>query len=167
MKVLAQALRMLLEGKPLEAIYCSSLRRAKEGAGIIAQAWEAPVRISPSLRERHFGAWEGRSHEELRTEPQYQDWLKEPLGRTPPGGEPFETFRKRVLGAWRDITASHQEGNICIVAHGGTNRLILCHLLGLPLEKLFCLAQEPGCLNVLELEPQGMLLRHLNWRPLS
>jgi len=43
------------------------------------------------------------------------------------------------------------EINIAIVAHGGVNRIILCHLLGIPLENIFRIEQDNACVNIIEL----------------
>jgi broad specificity phosphatase PhoE len=49
-------------------------------------------------------------------------------------------------GVW-DLSSQ----NIAIVSHGGINRVILCHLLGIPLENIFRVEQDYGCLNIVEM----------------
>ncbi|HXH82113.1 MAG TPA: histidine phosphatase family protein [Candidatus Tectomicrobia bacterium] len=52
-----------------------------------------------------------------------------------------------------------------MVAHGGTNRALLCRALGLPLARLLALGQDYGALTVLARTPAGWALRRLNDPP--
>jgi probable phosphoglycerate mutase len=49
-----------------------------------------------------------------------------------------------------------------VVAHGGSNRAILCHALGLGPERLLALGQDYAALSVLERADGRWALRRLN-----
>jgi broad specificity phosphatase PhoE len=51
------------------------------------------------------------------------------------------------------------------VAHGGTNRVLLCHALGVPVARLLAFGQDYGALTVLEHTGGGFRLRRLNEGP--
>jgi broad specificity phosphatase PhoE len=68
--------------------------------------------------------------------------------------------------AFEAITMAHAGRTIAIVAHGGTNRALLCHLFGLPLGRLLAFGQDYGALTVLEDDRRGWMLRRLNERPM-
>ncbi|MBI5896369.1 MAG: histidine phosphatase family protein, partial [Desulfobacterales bacterium] len=70
-------------------------------------------------------------------------------GYRPPGGESFGDLRSRVVPAFERIIAQ-ATANILIVGHAGVNRVILCHLLGMPLAHLFRLGQDYAGLNIIE-----------------
>lgn len=53
--------------------------------------------------------------------------------------------------------------NIAIVAHGGVNRVILCHLLGIPLENIFRIEQDFAALNVIEFYENYPVVKLLNY----
>jgi probable phosphoglycerate mutase len=55
---------------------------------------------------------------------------------------------------------------VAVVAHGGTNRALLCRALGLPLARLLTLGQDYGALTVLERRRDGWALRRLNELPM-
>jgi len=55
--------------------------------------------------------------------------------------------------------------SIAIVAHGGTNRAILCRALGLPLARLLAFGQDYAALTVLETIDGAWRLRVLNEQP--
>jgi probable phosphoglycerate mutase len=55
---------------------------------------------------------------------------------------------------------------VAIVAHGGTNRALLCHVFGLPLGRLLAFGQDYGALTVLEVGRRGWAVRRLNESPM-
>lgn len=136
----------------LDAVYCSDLGRARMSAEIIAGPYGLTPVLVPELRERNFGLWEGMSFLEIREQypEEFGDWAENPLRYSPPGGETTVSVEGRALAAWNRITANHPEGHIAVVAHGGVNRVILSHILGAPLENIFRIEQEHGCINIIE-----------------
>ena len=72
------------------------------------------------------------------------------LGYRAPGGESFADVSARVLAAWQDIAADGAARRIALAGHAGANRLLLCHLLGLPATALFRLAKHPGHVDLVE-----------------
>ncbi len=52
---------------------------------------------------------------------------------------------------------SDATGDVLVVAHKGVNRVILCHCLGWPLEKLYEIPQDYGCVNTISvtIKPDG------------
>lgn len=136
----------------LQAVYCSDLRRAVKSAEIVAESYALNVVVIPQLRERSFGIWEGMTFTEIKeTYPsEFESWAGDPLQYSPPGGESTLEVKERVCRALDMILRNHPEENIAIVAHGGVNRIILCHLLGIPLENIFRIEQEYGAVNVIE-----------------
>jgi alpha-ribazole phosphatase/probable phosphoglycerate mutase len=93
------------------------------------------------------------SFDEIRE--QYPDafdgWAKNPLKFSPMEGESTLDVKARALSAFNDIVGKHKGDTIAIVAHGGINRVILCDLLGIPLENIFRIEQDFAALNVIEL----------------
>jgi broad specificity phosphatase PhoE len=64
------------------------------------------------------------------------------------------------------ILARHENGDrIAVVAHGAVNRVILCHYLGLPLNRIFSLGQKHGAMNLIELHSGRAVVSLLNWQP--
>ena len=50
----------LLEDRP-DVLYSSDLSRARDTARAIAEALDLPLHEHASLRERHFGIWQGQT----------------------------------------------------------------------------------------------------------
>ncbi|MDO8282510.1 MAG: alpha-ribazole phosphatase [Thermodesulfovibrionia bacterium] len=139
--------------KKINAVYCSDLSRAVKSAEIIADPYGLKPIIMPELRERNFGLWEGMSFDEIREKwpDAFNAWAANPFEFSPMNGESTIELRDRALKVFSEIIEKHQGENIAIVAHGGINRVILCHLLGIPLENIFRVEQDYGCLNIVEM----------------
>jgi alpha-ribazole phosphatase len=155
-----------LGGAPITAVYASDLCRARESAAPLAAARGlAPVPVR-ALREMALGRWEGLTFGEMRArDPELvAAWLRDLPAFPFPGGESLCDLRERVLPALREILARHAGQRIAVIAHGGTNRVILCEALGLPLANALRLAQDYAAWNLIEYRPDGALLHALNQR---
>lgn len=121
-----------------DGIVTSPLRRCAEFARALARQRSIPLTFDERLAEMHFGAWEGRSAAELMsTDPQaLARFWDDPATHTPPGAEPLARFAARVLAAWHGIVRDHPGRRILLITHGGVIRVILCHVLGRPVERL-------------------------------
>lgn len=159
----AMSWRKELAAIPLRRIYCSDLSRAHETACIIAEGRKAPVQPLPKLREINLGAWDGQSIEDVRAHyaGEYEKRGADMVYYRPPAGECFADVAARVIPLFEEIVRN-SSGNLLIVGHAGVNKVILCHILGMPLENLFRLRQDYGCLNVIDCGKEKMRLREMN-----
>lgn len=118
-----QAARLVaaLADEPLAAIVSSDLSRAYETAQAVAQARGLNVRTDTGLRERHFGAFQGRSFKEVEAElpDQAQRWRQRDPDFVPEGGESLRTFYARCIGAAERLAAAHPSQTLALFAHGG------------------------------------------------
>ena len=162
----AQARR--LSGARIAALYASDLRRARRSGEIIGVPHGLVPTLVPDLREMAMGRWEGLTADEIRQrEPDaFADWMAR-IGEFPfPEGESVPDLVARAGPAFDAIVAKASGSAIAIVAHGGTNRALLCRVLGLPLARLLALGQDYGALTVLERRGDTWALRRLNERPM-
>ena len=137
----------------LKAIYTSDLSRALKSAEIIAGPHGLEPVIEEGLKEFSFGVWEGMTFNEI--EQKYPDafnaWAKNPIKFSPMGGESTLDVRNRSWPVFNEIVKRHEGEAIAIVTHGGINRIILCELLGMPLENIFRIEQNFAALNIIEI----------------
>lgn len=161
----AQAER--LRGVALAALFTSDLTRAaRTGAFIGAPHGLRPVTL-PALREMAMGRWDGLTAAEIeRREPEaFRDWMSR-VGEFPfPEGENLGDLVARAWPAFETIAAEYRGRAVAIVAHGGTNRALLCRALGVPLARILAFAQDYGALTVLEHAAGRWALHRLNERP--
>ena len=163
----AQARR--LSGAPIAAVYTSDLTRARRSGEIIGAPHGLVPALVPALREMAMGRWEGLTADEIRArEPDaFTDWMSR-IGEFPfPEGESVPDLVARAGPAFDAIAATAPGPAVAIVAHGGTNRALLCRALGLPLARLLALGQDYGALSVLERRSDWWTLSRLNEPPTS
>ncbi len=162
----AQAAR--LGGVKLAAVFSSDLARSRRSAQIVgAPHGLTPVEL-PALREMAMGRWDGLTAAEIwAREPEaFADWMAR-VGEFPfPEGESVPDLVARAVPAFEALVAAHAGQAIAVVAHGGTNRALLCHAFGLPLGRLLAFGQDYGALTVLQAGPRGWALHRLNERPM-
>jgi probable phosphoglycerate mutase len=159
----AESWRMEFAGTPFDRILCSDLDRTRTTARIIARDREIGVQEVPDLREIHLGELEALPFSEVqeRLPKTWRERGRDLFAFRPAGGESFADLQQRVLPAFENI-AGEAVGNILIVAHGGVNRIILCHLLGMPPENLFRIGQDYACLNRIDVGKTPRCIMSLN-----
>jgi broad specificity phosphatase PhoE len=158
------ALARRLAGVRLDGIYASDLARATRSAEILAGPHGlVPVGL-PALREFSMGRWEGLTAQEIRGRDAaaFAAWTADVAGYRFPEGESLQQLEARAWPAFERVVAAHRGGAVAIVAHGGTNRLILCRALGLARERLLAIGQDYAALSLLEQRGAGWALRLLN-----
>jgi alpha-ribazole phosphatase len=149
---------------PLAAVYASDLTRTLKGAQSICRGRELTPQAVAEFREIHFGVWEGLSFEEIAAhyprelQARFQDLANFRI----PGGESLMDVRRRALPRLKEILDQHPGQSVLLVAHAGINRIILSEALGLPLNHLFRLDQNYGCLNIIDYFPDLPVVRLIN-----
>ena len=151
-----QALAQALAPIPLQRLVCSDLTRCVQTAGMLAEAHGLIPEPHAGLREICLGAWEGLPMEQIqKNDPQaFAQRGRDLAGYRPPGGESFFDLLERVHPVFSALI-TEATGPVAIVSHAGVNRVILCHWLGLCVDKVFSLGQDPGCLNIVQPDSQG------------
>lgn len=133
-------------GRPPDHLFASDLARASSSAAILGEAWNLDVAIDARLRELHFGDWDGRPWSEIRaTEGAVlKEWMDSWWRRPAPGGESMGDVARRAAEWLDEILAAHAGETVVAVAHGGSIRTALCHVLELSLERAFYLHLDHG-----------------------
>jgi len=116
------------------------------------------------LNEIGYGKWEGLTKE--RVEREYHDdyisWLADPAWHAPTEGELAGTVAQRGLQAVCEIRQLFDKGNVLVVSHKATIRIILCSLLGIDVGRFrYRLVCPVGSLSIVEFTSEGPLLRAL------
>jgi len=125
--------RSLDEFKP-EAVYTSSLLRARVTAKALASKWSLPVTNDPELREISCGALEGMSVAEVQR--RYPElWAENALQSNSefawPNGETYRNFRRRIFQALSGIAKRHSNARIPVVTHTGVISQVVGAMKGL------------------------------------
>jgi broad specificity phosphatase PhoE len=161
-----RALSARLAGVGLEAVYSSDLLRARRSAEILAAPHGLATALRPELREFSMGRWEGLTGDEIRAldADGYTTWMADVAGYQFPEGENLEQLATRAWPAFEAIVAAHPGGTLAVVAHGGTNRVLLCRALGIAPHRILALGQDYAALSVLAWSRGRFTLMLLNHR---
>lgn len=146
------------------AVYASNLRRSRDGAARLCQDRELEPQVIPEFQEIHFGIWEGLTFSEIteRHPEELASRFQDLANFRIPGGESLVDVGDRVLPRLKEVVAAHPGQSLALVAHAGVNRVILCDALSLPLQHLFRLDQNYGCLNIIDYFPDFTVVRLMN-----
>jgi broad specificity phosphatase PhoE len=150
----AAALAQRLQGIAFDRVYCSRLSRSRETAEIAHG--RTPIDSLAGLNEESFGKFQG-----LRVDGSDStvavEWRRRSAdpADTFDGGESLEQLFTRVDATVQGIRKRHASGNILIVGHGGTNKMVLRSLLGLTMEQAMGIQQDNDELYLVELDPTG------------
>lgn len=133
----AQALAERAAREAPDHIICSPLIRAIETARPAAEACDLNLAADDRLKEVDFGEWEGKTLPEIRSS--YPDeaerFINDPDERPFPGGEPLPDAAGRALDALGELDRDYPGEKVLVVAHNTLIRLVLCSLLGIPLNE--------------------------------
>lgn len=129
----ADALAKAAVALGVDVLVSSSQRRARTTATPAAEALGLPLLVATDLREVDFGELEGRTIAE--SDPaQVARFRADPVANVFPGAEPPADAAARAVAALHLLVAEHVDRTILVVAHNTLLRLVLCSLIGLPLE---------------------------------
>ena len=127
-------------------------------AGPLADRLGLTIRTTPLLRETMLGEWEGLTREEIEARgdgPLLQAYRQDPYQNRPPSGETLEAAWERMLEARDMIRKIHPEGQIAIVGHGGSLRVLLCDALDAPITSMRRLWLANVSVSIIEEERGG------------
>ncbi|MFN4033346.1 MAG: histidine phosphatase family protein [Fimbriimonadales bacterium] len=162
----SQAARWLAERvQHPRAIYSSDLQRAFHTAQAIAQAVNAPLHPDPALRERHWGLWEGLTSAEVQQ--QFPDhhftYLYDPMVGTPPDAEPMSDFWTRVQYFGQRLLQTHPDGEVIVVGHGGSLRILLCEALAGDVQTYRRIRLDNASVSIVERTTERLYVSLLNY----
>lgn len=141
----AEQLAKKLVGKGIDAIYCSDLLRAVETANIINSYVKCSVFIDSALREINMGDIHLSSWDSFQD--YYAEWKLHKDDMRYPGGECGQDVWERCSVSLNNIIRSNAS-RVAIITHGGTIRVIICGILGIPQAKRFYLGAPLECCSL-------------------
>jgi probable phosphoglycerate mutase len=149
---------------PWQAVYCSPLKRAVDTAQPLCDALGLKMEVRDGLKEISYGQWEGQSVETVKKA--YHDdhlqWTADPAWHAPTGGEPAILIARRGVEVIEEILSRHKEGNVLVVSHKATIRVIVCALLGIDVGRFrFRIGCPVASVSVIEFGSHGPLLHVL------
>ena len=109
----------------IDCLYSSPMLRCRQTAAVLFPGMEAE--IVEDLREYDFGSFEGKTAEQLESDPHFLPWTSGKIG-APPGGEENSDFVKRLCLALHKIALDMVEegkSSAGVIMHGGAIMMLL------------------------------------------
>lgn len=163
--IMAKDFAVAYQSMPWKAIFSSPMRRTIATAKPLCDLVGMEMQLRDGLKEINFGEWEGKTPTEVNAQfhDQYVRWQSEPGWNAPPGGERAIDIARRSSEVIEEIETTHPEGNVLVVSHKATIRIMLCSLLGIDVGRYRDRIYMPvAAVSVLEFCQQGPRLLKLS-----
>ena len=166
-KEMAQGFADTYKSIDWSAVYVSPMKRTIATAKPICDAIGMEMQLKDGLKEMNFGQWENRTRDWIKEHylEDYINWMTEPAWNPPSDGETAVQVGSRAMLIISEIEANYPDGNVLVVSHKTTIRIILCHLLGIDLgcyrDRIDIL---PASVSVVQFGLHGPLLKKLGDR---
>ena len=172
----AETQGQVLADVKMDRVICSGLPRTVETAALVMEQSKHPdspqMEVIPELEEiqgmsgeREWPPANGQSVAEALADIA-NPWAN---GAHPEatflGGEPFADFAARVTTHWERIVADESWETALLVLHGGVNRMIFNHTIGLTWRGELSIEQDNCCINIIDMDettPRRYLIRGVN-----
>ncbi len=131
-----KALGEWMKEVPFDYIYCSDTARAHKTAEAISKFTGHNLNLDKRLREKNLGVFEGLTSEEARVRyPEtFQQFKTAGASYVIDQGESTQQLLERALDAIEEIRDRHLQKVTVLVTHGGVVRVLMKHVLGIPLD---------------------------------
>jgi len=164
---MAQSFAHAYQSVSWKAVYCSPMKRTIATAKPLCDALGIEMQLRDGLKEIRYGEWEGKTQDYVKEHygEDYVRWLTEPAWNSPTGGETAVQIASRATPVIAEIEKMCSGGNVLVVSHKATIRIILCTLLGIDLgryrDRIAALA---GSVSIVKFDVYGPLLEVLGDR---
>jgi probable phosphoglycerate mutase len=142
------------------AIYSSPLSRALATAAPLAAARHLTVERRDELAEIDYGAWDGLTADVVARDwhDEHERWSADPAWNPPTGGETAIALAQRMTNVIEEITGAHMDGNVLVVSHKASIRVLLCALLGVDVGRFrYRFGCPVGSVSIIEFGSHGPL----------
>lgn len=164
---MAEAFAEAYQAIPWAGIYVSPMKRTIATARPLCAATGIEMQLREGLKEMDFGKWEGNTPNWVKEHhlDDYINWMTETAWNPPTGGETAVEVASRAMPTIAEIDAKFSSGNVLIVSHKTTIRIILCNLLGIDLGRYRDrLEMRVSSVSVVKFGAYGPMLQRLGDR---
>jgi len=161
---MAQAFATAYRSTPWSAIFSSPMQRTRATAKPLCEGLGMELELRDGLKEINYGKWEGLTVETVSRDyhDDYIRWSADPAWYPPNGGELAVAIASRAMLVIEEIKQRYSSGNVLIVSHKATIRIMLCSLLGIDVGRFrYRLGCPVGSVSIVEFGSHGPLLHAL------
>jgi len=161
---MAQAFAKAYQSTPWKAIFCSPMGRTVATVKPLCETIGMKPELRDGLKEINYGKWEGKTPEVVSRDfhDDYIRWTADPAWYPPTGGESAVAIAYRALQVIDEIKQQFPTGNVLIVSHKATIRIMVCSLLGIDVGRFrYRFGCPVGSVSIIEFGTHGPLLQAL------
>jgi probable phosphoglycerate mutase len=146
------------------AIWTGPLDRCAHTARMIGETQGLIPETRAALDDIDYGEWQGRTYDEIQqSDPAgFESWMQQPDKTRIPGADTLQQTSVRAVGALQAALDLRPDATLIIVSHDSINRLILLHVLQMPLARYHDLQQSPCGISRLAFIGSGWKIRSMN-----
>jgi len=146
------------------SVYTSPMRRCVATGAAIAAACGISAGTCDDLNDIDYGAWQFKSFAEAEALDAglFATWFATPQLIRFPGGESLQDLVARAGNVLRIVVAQHPDDTVVLIGHDSINRALLLLLLDQPLSAYWRVAQDPCCLNEIDIVGGTIQVRRIN-----
>jgi len=158
----ARAAGALLAEIPFDRVLHTGLARSRQTAELASAGRGLPLEEAGVFREIRPGRLSGLPSAAVEAEFVYGMERAADPGARFAHGEPYRDFYDRVTAAFEALLLSPGWRRLLLVAHDGTNRMLLGWTCRGGLAAVGAFEQDPGCINIVDADAvDGRLVRRL------
>lgn len=158
----ARLMRDFLADVPFDLGVHTGLTRTRQTAELVLERRELRLEVVMELRELQAGSIAHLTDERLDAQFTYGFERAAEPGAGFPGGESFADFQERIVPAFEALLLRPDWTTALVVAHGGTNAVILAWVTRGGLAGLSAFEQDAGCVNIIDVDVvDGEILRRM------
>ncbi len=164
---MAQAFAIAYQKRSWNGVYVSPMKRTIATAKPLCDSVGIDMEMREGLKEIRYGEWEDKTADFVKQNygEDYIRWMTEPAWNPPTGGETAVQVASRASLVIAEIEEKYKNGNVLVVSHKATIRIILCGLLGIDLGRYRDRIDMPAAsISVVKFGIHGPLLQRLGDR---
>lgn len=160
-----RGLAAALEKEAIPVIYTSTVARAMETAGILAEEWGSRIIEEPRLNESPYEPWVGKRYAELSNDHDFQLYASKPTASRFSLDEGLAELQERALAAVRRIKEEAGQGKAAAVSHSDVIKPIIVHFLGMDLDAMHRLSIANASATLIVPDSDANRVRYINFAP--
>lgn len=164
---MAQAFANAYKQLPWAAIFTSPMKRTLATVRPLCEAVNMEPQLREGLKEIDYGQWEDKTPAYVKEHyaEDFWNWNRDPAWNSPTGGETAMQIANRASLVISEIEENFESGNVLVVSHRATIRIILCRLLGMDLGRFRDRLDMPvAAVTLIKFTPHGPMLQKLGDR---
>jgi phosphoserine phosphatase len=159
----ATARRIAEQWQPI-IVYTSPLQRCLATGEAISRTCGVDRIALDLLSDIDYGRWQFKTFDEARKLDAglFAAWFTSPHLVRFPEGESLQDLLARAADVLRLVLDRHGDQTVVLVGHDSTNRAMFIQLLDQPLSSYWRLAQDPCCINEIDVSGRQICVRSIN-----